>query len=794
MSSKSSHKRPKSLATQVVSSKADRKFLEGLGWHQRGQLPSAAECYRQALQADATHAEALHHLGIVAYQTGNLEPAVDLIGQAIEFNPTNAAAYNNRGLALQDMRQYERARDSFEKAISLDPDYVDALTNWGNVLQDLGQVGAAIASYDRVIALKPDYAQAFKNRGDAQRVLGQREAAVASYSQALALQPRYTDALINRGNTLRELRHLPAALADYEHAIGISPELAVAHNNRANMLQEFKQRLAALDGYDRAIALDPDYAPAHHNRGIVLRELGRPDQAITSFRRAIELNPGDAEPRWAIATARIPAIFQTTAQTAPVHENFLAEVVALDQWLEQTDFENSWADVGNHQPFYLAYQEQDNSGPLSRYGQLSAKVMARWQHQSSHNTAQQYLAVQTPDASPDISSNSAPASACGRIVIGIISNHIHEHSVWNALIKGLMLHLDPLKFELCVFYLGASEDDQTKLARSLASVFIQDKWSLSEWVQAINDQHPDVLLYPEIGMDPMTTKLASLRLAPLQLASWGHPQTTGLPTIDYYLSAADFEPSDATSHYTEKLVSLPGLGCAYQRLGTTPGEVETCALGIKAEVPLLLCPGVPFKYAPQFDQVFVDIARRLGQCQFVFFVSPDTETLSDLLKERLNAVFRDGGLDFSDYAVFTSWMDRNQFYGLMEQADVYLDTIGFSGFNSAMQAIECGLPIVTREGRFMRGRLASGLLKRIGLAELVAPTQEEYVNLVVQLAQNRNLNLAIRKHMAVARDVLFDDVAPIRTLEQFLIGQCRPQPADLREKRVSQANNGMSHP
>ncbi len=762
MSSKSSHKRAKNSASPSRHASvplAERKFIEGLGWHQRGQLAGAADCYRQALQADATHAEALHHLGIIAYQTGNLEPAVELIGQALGFNPANAAAYNNLGLALQDLRQFERARDNFEQAISLVPDYVDALSNRGNVLQDLGHFEAAILSYDRVIALKPDFALAYKNRGDAQHLLGKRDEAVASFTQALTLNPRYADAYVNRGNTLRALRQMRAALSDYEYAIEISPELALAHNNRANMLQDFKQRAAALAGYDRAIALDPTYAQAHHNRGVVLRELGRPDEAIESFRRAIEINPHSGEPLWAIATARIPSLYSNLGEIDHVRENFLSEIDTLATWLGQGSLDNAWPDVGNHQPFYLAYQEQDNTEPLSRYGELCAKVMAHWQQTHVRQATQ-----------PPVG-----ARVCDRIRVGIVSNHIHDHSVWHALIKGLMLHLDSRKFELCVFYLGATDDEQTRLARSLAAVFIQDKWSLSEWVQAIIDQQPEVLLYPEIGMDPMTTKLASLRLAPLQLVTWGHPETTGLPTIDYYLSAADFETPDSARHYTEKLLSLPGLGCAYQRLNPTPARVDPDTLGIKPDMPLLLCPGVPFKYAPQFDHVLVNIARSLGQCQFVFFVSPDTETLSDLLKERLTKAFKDAGLDFSTFAVFTPWLDRNKFYGLMQQADVYLDTIGFSGFNSAMQAIECGLPIVTREGTFMRGRLASGILKRIGLTELVAPNEEEYVNLAVQLSQNRNLNQAIRKHMAATREVLFDDVAPIRTLERFLIGLCRPQ-------------------
>src|ERR1022692_1973193 len=116
-------------------------------------------------------------------------------------------------------------------------------------------------------------------------------------------------------------------------------------------------------------------------------------------------------------------------------------------------------------------------------------------------------------------------------------------------------------------------------------------------------------------MDPMTVKLASLRLAPIQVTSWGHPETTGLPTIDYYLSAEYLEPPDAQNNYTEQLICLPHLGCHYHPAQVTSAAPDFASLGININVPLLLCPGTPFKYAPQHDHVLVEIARKLGSCQ-----------------------------------------------------------------------------------------------------------------------------------------------------------------------------------
>ena len=134
------------------------------------------------------------------------------------------------------------------------------------------------------------------------------------------------------------------------------------------------------------------------------------------------------------------------------------------------------------------------------------------------------------------------------------------------------------------------------------------------------------------------------------------------------------------------------------------------------------------------DWIFVEIARRLDRCQLVFFTHVNKNP-SDKFRVRLKAVFEQECMSFEEHCVFIPWQTKPGFFGLLRRADVFLDTIGFSGFNTAMQAIECGLPVVALDGKFMRGRLASGILKRLRLPELVAHTAGEYVDIAVALSR-----------------------------------------------------------
>jgi len=182
-----------------------------------------------------------------------------------------------------------------------------------------------------------------------------------------------------------------------------------------------------------------------------------------------------------------------------------------------------------------------------------------------------------------------------------------------------------------------------------------------------------------------------------------------------------------------------------------------------------VCPGTPFKYSPAHDWIYPEIARRLAPpgCRFVFFAQTPKATC-DALARRLERAFGDAGLDFGRFVVFVPMLPRPAFHGLLRRADLMLDTPGFSGFNTAMQAIECGLPIVAREGRFMRGRFASGVLRSMDMHEWVATSDEQYVELAAAAARDPQRRREARARIEATRDALYDDPEPARALEALL--------------------------
>jgi protein O-GlcNAc transferase len=720
---------------------------KALGISLKSQGKNALDAMRRAAELLPHDAEAHSNLGDALREFGQLDEALASCRRALEIKPDYAAAHSNLGLVLHDLGQVQEALASYRRALALKPDLAEAHMGLGNALRDLGQLNEAAASHRRALAIKPDHAGAHCNLGIALQELGQLAAAVASYRRALELKPDYAEAYSNLGNALRELGQFDEAVAVLRRALELKPDCAGAHCNLGSALQHLGHPDEALSSYRRALALEPDMAEAYSDLGDVLNHLGQMDEAMAAYRRALEIKPDLAEARWKLALAGIPLVAGSHEEIAACRAGLARELDDLDAWFDATRVALGYKAVGVAQPFYLAYQEKNNRHLLSRHGALCARLMRHWQERQAFPQQQ-----------------GAPGNA---LKVGIVSAHIRGHSVWDAFVKGWFRHLQRERFELHVFHVGAVQDAETAWAKSRCNSFTQGPQGLGLWVGAILEQRVDVLIFPEIGMDPLTVKLAGLRIAPVQIAAWGHPETSGLPTIDYYLSAEFFEPPNAQDNYSEKLLALPGLGCHYLPEPGESLEADLAALGVAAGVPLLLCPGAPFKYAPEHDHVFVQIARALGACQFVFFTH-HLRALSEKFRRRLEAVFAQADMDCGDFCRFVAWQPKPAFYGLMKRADVFLDTIGFSGFNTAMQAVECGLPIVTREGRFMRGRLAGGILRRMGMPELIADTDEGYINLAVKLARDAAYRREIRQRTEASRQILFDDIEPVRALEKFL--------------------------
>jgi predicted O-linked N-acetylglucosamine transferase (SPINDLY family) len=273
----------------------------------------------------------------------------------------------------------------------------------------------------------------------------------------------------------------------------------------------------------------------------------------------------------------------------------------------------------------------------------------------------------------------------------------------------------------------------------------------------------DVLFYPDIGMHPLTYFLAFARLAPVQCVAGGHPVTTGIPTLDYFISSRDLEPADAQDHYSERLVQLENMFNYFEQPHLS-GPARVCRdFGLPEDVHLYLCVQHLFKIHPDFDELAAAILRADPRGHLVL-VQGHRDHWSGLLRERLG---RRLGEDMARVQ-FLPWQPYEHYLHLLTLADVLLDTPHFNGGVTTLQALGLGSPMVTLPGAFLRGRQTYGCYQRMGVLDCIAADAKDYVRIAVRLATEPAWREQVRARIRANNQVLFENVTVVRELEQFL--------------------------
>ncbi len=736
---------------RVVS--LDAAVQEAVAHHQANRLPEAEHAYRAAMTAGAACPSFVFaNMAAICSNDGRLDEAVAL----------------NR------------------EAVARDPGSYTGHFNLGNVLDRQGDTAGALDAYREAGTVKPDWAEAWFRAAMMAHKLGLREAALAHFLRAGEITPERPDAWFNAALVLEALRRPDEAETYYRKVMAANPDFVEAGNNLAALLIKRRRSGEAADIFKTIVARRPDYLRGFLNLAkLALTErpaeaedwskkalaidatnreslfvlanaltlLGRHDEAMTFLAKARGAGPESIELRYSSAIMGLPAIYDDERQIETVRAAYRDDLLGLKRDLAgKADAVRILGEsgVGNMHPFYLAYQQRNDRELQGVLGGILGEAMAARYPQ---------FATALPRR---------PRAEGEKIRVGVACGYFRLHTIWK-LFGGWFRHLDRSRFELFAY---ATHSDRDRLTPSILAGFDHTadgtQMEFEALCQRIHDDGLHALIFPEIGMDPLTVRLASLRLAPVQCASWGHPETTGLSTIDFFLTSALMEPEGSAAHYTETLVPFPGIGVCYEPLTLPKKPFDPAAFGVAADDVIYLCCQSLYKYLPRDDGIYPAIARQVPKAKFLFIGGIGI----DPFRRRLARVFAEAGLDPTHHLVILPRLSQEQYLGLNDVAHVYLDSIGWSGGNTTFEALLAGLPVVTRVGEFMRGRHTMAMLVAMGMSETIARSEDDYVKIAARLGTDTAWRAAIAAKVKERRNKVFDDRASVAALEDFLITRC----------------------
>jgi protein O-GlcNAc transferase len=715
----------------------------------------AEQLARQALAIDGVSVHAHYALGLALYSQRSdpsLLNAEQTLRQAISLAPEFFPAHATLALVLRAMNRLDDAIASFEQALMLKPDYQEAAYNAALAYVDRSKAGdraRAITLYQRAIAANDHFNAAHTNLGNLLRQMGEFDAALPHLLRVAQAQAGDADAQINLALVLTELGRYAEAIDTGKRAIQHAANRYESWEALGNAQFLAGDSGGAVVSLGRADQLRPHYPPLQYDLGAAQMANGDLDAG----RRTLD-KVALARPDWLKVLFErdlaLPPLYLSDAHIAESRAAWIKGLEGIEvRIFESGDWsvDEALTAVAAHSAFYLNYQDVENTDLQKRF----ARVV-------------QYVVQRAFPAYVETVGWRAGAHD-GRLRVGFTSAYLRKHSV-GYFFGAWMSELDTTKFESFVWHFGEISDSVTEKIRSRVNHFHRAPQEHGKFAQHIRDAKLDVLIHLDVGMHPHSQVLAAMHLAPIQCVAYGHPVTTGLTTVDHYLTADLAEPINAVAHYTESLVRLPKLAVSYpmpdiSQRALPPGFV------VDQRRPFLLCTQRLFKVLPHFDRLAARIAAELGEVTLAFFASM-SPSLNEVFVKRLSATLRATGVSAETTIRLLPATRYEHFLGLVEAADLVLDTSYFSGGNSSFDTFAVGTPIVAYEAPMMRGRQTSAMLQIMGIPELIAHSDDEYVRIAVQLARAPERRALLRQRIKASRRELFDDISTVRSLETAL--------------------------
>lgn len=548
-------------------------------------------------------------------------------------------------------------------------------------------------------------------------------------------------ALRDRAKSLHQQRRFAESLGAHEEALRLAPDSMVIRLSAARLAHSLERQEVSLRHFEEAARVDPRCYEAVEAARRICVGAGFAERALKYASMAHELNPSPA----ALLSTKllVPSIMLSRDAIREARERYER---GLDAMLAEPPRLESPGGALGVCAFFLAYHGLNDR-------ELQGK------------TARLFLA-----AIPGLAFTAPHCVGARRggakIRIGFLSRFFASHSIFSTSV-GLIEKLSRERFEVVALRVTPSRDDEaTARIRAAADRTVDldpDVYRARSQIAALE---LDILFYQDIGMEPISYFLAFARLAPVQCVSFGHPNTTGIPTIDYFISNDLFEPSNAQAHYSERLVLLRNLPTLayYYRPKLPPFAPARAAFSLPEEAHLYVCPQTLFKLHPDFDAILGGILDRDAK-GLVILIAGQFQEFTDRLRARFGRTLP----AHAHRVVFLPFMGFERFMQLLCVADVILDTVHFNGMNSSLQAFAAGTPVVTLPGEFQRGRHTQAMYRKMGILDCIAADSRQYVDVAVRIATDPSYAQMLRKRIAARNHVLFEDQRVVDEFERFFV-------------------------
>lgn len=626
-----------------------------------------------------------------AFEGGNMDRADSILKKILQAEPKNLPGLHMLGLIKVSQRKYEEAVELLSKAARISPNEGAIQFNLAKALVDCGYAERSLPHHQKAVSLSPNNAGAWLNYGKIVSGMGRHEEALTYYDRAISLRPDYVEALLNKGAALKELRSYESAISFAEQALALDPTLAEGWSNKGIALKELELYEEALASYDKAISLKPNYGDAWSNKAIVLNILNQHAEAAKCYFRALELSSGD------------------TYLLGQAHHQMM---LGCD-W---TNFEKI-----THEIFLQIESDRKCAEPFGFQGIAQSEDLLR-------KCAVSYSKTKFPGMTYLAHDKKYHHE---KIRIGYLCGEFRQQATSILMTRVWELH-DHSRFEIFAFDNGWSDSSRYRQRIEKAFSKVYDISHLADFDAAklIAENEIDILVNLNGFFGLGRQGIFAYRPAPLQVNYLGFPGTIGAPYIDYLIADELVVPPSSQKYYVEKIAYLPD---SYQanddQRRVSSRKFTKSELGLPERGFIFACFNNNYKITPAIFDLWAQILKSVEGS--VLWILVDNLTAGDNLVKEASA----RGIS-SERLIFAERLDLAEHLARHQLADLFLDTLPYNAHTTASDALWSGLPVLTLKGDTFPGRVSASLLTAIGLPQLITYSEDEYVDLAIDLAKN----------------------------------------------------------
>ena len=279
--------------------------------------------------------------------------------------------------------------------------------------------------------------------------------------------------------------------------------------------------------------------------------------------------------------------------------------------------------------------------------------------------------------------------------------------------------------------------------------------------QRIHDDQIDILI--DLGGFTQDSRIiaCTYKPAPVQATYLGYFTTTGLNTMDYWISDAVLTPGNTIEQTVETIFNLDRCCLCY----TPPAESPEVSQSKHVDAVTFGSFNDLSKISDMAIELWAEVLKAVPASNLLL----KAKQLHDLrLQNKLLEKFSSHGIAPNRIELRSRTTSRRDHLALYDNIDIALDTIPRTGGTTTMEALWMGVPVITLKGKRFIERLSSTMIQAINRDDWIASTKEDFIAKAVSLAENVKLRNELRRTLRrqVMASPLYDGKDLARSLEQ----------------------------